>query len=95
MENNKYFYEFLRTNKGLRGVVCAIGPGVYGWTLCKKIDRFNKSFGVETALKRAEKLKSFISEGNEEKITKYKESTPRSLKELVEKISERSKLYFK
>ncbi len=56
----KAIYQFVRDKRGMaKGVVTLHqdpeAPGVYriGWSLCNKLDRFNKLVGLDKALKRS------------------------------------------
>lgn len=75
-----------------KGVVVAIGPGMVGWALRNKKDKFDKKLGLNIALKRALKMKGL----NEEESVQYVlDHLPRSLEDMFDEMVERSYLYFK
>jgi hypothetical protein len=89
---NKIFYEYYRKGNGnLKGVVMAIGKGIYGWSMCDPKDQFSKERGLNIAYNRALKA----SELNEEERIKYYSNIPRSLRSLFNKVEERANRYYK
>lgn len=89
---NKVLVEYERDSKRVpKGIVVAIGPGILGWALCNKKDTFNKAQGLHIALNRALSVK-FATD--EERIAYY-QKCPFTLQPLLEKIGNRSLIYYK
>lgn len=89
---NKMFYEYYRKDNGnLKGVVMAIGKGIYGWSMCDPKDQFSKERGLNIAYNRALKARKL----NEEERAKYYSTIPRSLRSLFNKVEERANRYYK
>lgn len=89
---NKMFYEYYRKDNGnLKGVVMAIGKGIYGWSMCDPKDQFSKERGLNIAYNRALKAREL----NEEERAKYYSNIPRSLRSLFNKVEERANRYYK
>ncbi len=89
---SKIFYEYYRKDNGnLKGVVMAMGKGIYGWSMCDPKDQFSKERGLNIAYNRALKA----SELDEEERTEYYSTIPRSLHSLFNKIEERASRYYK
>jgi hypothetical protein len=89
---NKMFYEYYRKDNGnLKGVVMAIGKGIYGWSMCDPKDQFSKERGLNIAYNRALKAREL----NEEERAKYYSTIPHSLRSLFNKVEERANRYYK
>ena len=74
------------------GVVVAIGPSIMGWSLCNKLDKFDKSKALELAINRA-KLISYVDSFDLENL--YTNEVPFTLSDLILKMNDRSIKYFK
>lgn len=89
---NKVLVEYERdSNRVPKGIVVAIAPGIVGWALCNKKDTFNKAHGLNIALRRALAVK-FEDKAIQEK---YYEKCPFTLQALLQKMIDRSKIYYK
>lgn len=79
--------EYIKKNGQLRGVVVAVPQDnsyAIGWSLCKKCDSFDKSFGLEIAKRRAQKHRAT-----------FNETLAHTVRPHVEKMRERASRYFK
>lgn len=81
--------EFVKGEK--RGVIVAIGAGKVGWSLCDKLDKFDKTVGLEKAIERAE----FLITASDTERALYFANVPRSMTSDVEEMVKRSFDYFK
>ena len=89
---SKLFYEYYRKDNGnLKGVVMAIGKGIYGWAMCDPKDQFSKERGLNIAYNRALKAREL----DEEERIEYYSTIPHSLHSLFNKIEERANRYYK
>lgn len=69
------------------GVIVAIGPGEIGWSLCNPLDKFDKKYGKQVAVARAEGYR----ENYEELLAK----APEKIREEIKCMYNRSLNYFK
>jgi hypothetical protein len=84
--------QYKRTKKGNpQGVVVAIAPGIIGWSLCNKKDRFLKEKAIDIAAKRALKALYLDPVSRSED---YYTKIPFTLSELSLIMLERSEKYF-
>ena len=87
IENDKTGELELTLCKGApRGVMMALENGIIGWSLCNKLDTFNREKGLDIAYRRA--LKSMED-------PEYDLKVPQSLQNLAEEMLCRSSIYYK
>jgi hypothetical protein len=79
---SKVFYEYYRKSDKLKGVVMCIGKDTYGWSMCDSKDTYNRALKADTLSKK-------------EKEAYYAKRVPQSLRNLFDKIQDRSKRYYK
>lgn len=84
----KYYRDKYRNPKG---VVVAISNGILGWSLCSKLDTFNKKKGLGIALSRA--LRAEQLNRNERELVFYSK-VPFSLSDTFERVNEISSNYW-
>lgn len=89
---SKVFYEYYRKSDKLKGVVMCIGKDTYGWSMCDSKDTFDKVKGLNIAYNRALKADTLPKK---EKEAYYAKRVPQSLRNLFDKIQDRSKRYYK
>lgn len=82
----------IKLEKGKKlGVVVAIAPGIIGWSLCKKQDKFNKEKAIHIALGRALVAENSFTLERE----KFYKNIPFSLRPLADDMKLRSEKYYK
>lgn len=87
VENSKTGELELITCKGApKGVMMALENGIIGWSLCSKLDTFDRDKGLNIAFRRA--LKSMED-------PEYDLKVPQSLQNLAEEMLRRSSVYYK
>ena len=75
------FFEYYREEDQIRGVVLALDKNLIGWSLCNKLDTFDKDLAIKIAYGRA--------------ITGSNIPIPHRIRPLYIKISERALKYYK
>lgn len=78
--------ELVSTKGAPRGVLMALENGIIGWSLCSKLDTFDRDKGLNIAFRRA--LKSMED-------PEYDLKVPQSLQNLAEEMLYRSSIYYK
>ena len=76
------------------GIVIAIGPSILGWSLCNKLDVFDKEEAMKLALIRAE-LIEYLDPSEDLLEGLYQDMVPVVLHDLIFNMNERSIKYFK
>lgn len=92
VKDQKILIQYLRRKNNVPGLVIAIAPGIIGWSLCNKHDRYSKEKAFQIALSRAEKASKL---NPAERDYYYYERIPFTLVEIANKVKERSEKYFK
>lgn len=91
--------EYLRNKKGNRiGVVVAIDKNTVGWSLCNSLDQFDRDKGLYIAIARASKAFDYMKNGDwsiDDVKFIYYQKCPHTLKSLLDKMIDRSILYYK
>lgn len=76
------FFEYYRDEDGnLKGVVLALDKNLIGWSICNKLDRFDKEFGIGIAYRRA--------------IVGSKVKMPAMIRPTYDKVVKRAEKYYK
>lgn len=78
---NNSFFEYYREGDQIRGVVLALDRYLIGWSLCNKLDTFDKDLAIKIAYGRA--------------VTGFNTPIPHRIKPLYTKISKRALKYYK
>ena len=90
---NPVLIEYKRNSKGMPiGVVIAIEKDCVGWSLCHEWDTYQKEVGIDHAIRKALSAKRI---GRLQRIFMYENSVPNSMADLVDKMLDRSELYYK
>ncbi len=95
-------YEYIKNKKGnLVGVVVSIAKYKIGWSLCNKLDPFDKTRAIEMASGRAKKgrfwsrKKLLELNGRDEPIPVIIRTVPDSVEKYFIKMEERAQRYYK
>ena len=92
VKDQKILIQYLRKKNSVPGLVIAIAPGIIGWSLCNKHDRYSKEKAFQIALSRAEKAAKLDPS---ERDFSYYDRIPSTLVEIAARVKERSEKYFK
>ena len=92
VKDQKILIQYLREKNSIPGLVIAIAPGIIGWSLCSKHDRYSKEKAFQIALSRAGKASKL---NPSERDYYYYDRIPSTLVEIAARVKERSEKYFK
>jgi hypothetical protein len=92
MDLKNVLVEYKRNSQGHPiGVVIAIQRNIVGWSLCNKLDVYSKTKAFAYALGKA----AVAGALNKKDRKEFYKECPNSVKDLVKKMRNRSKAYFK